>query len=279
MYGIFGKGNNILNCAVILPIYTLKLSKIEINSIKNNIKVLKKWDHVIISPKEISAEIKIFFKDYDFNFRVIEIDKKNFKSVTSYDQMLRKKWFYKLFESYSYILVTQTDVVIFKDELQKWIDLEYDYIGAPWIFKNKSGETSYFVGNGGVSLRKIKSFLSSFDSLRLLKCPNWYLEKRGVPRLSWRFIKYIFGTNKFSFFRKLHEDFFWSQLIPSTNKLFKVAPFEKAFEFAMEEFKENKTINCIQQMPFAIHAWEKHAPKEIYNEVLNFISKDDMTND
>ncbi len=275
MFGIFGKGNNILNCAVVLPIYTLKLSKIEINSIKNNIKILKKWDHVIISHKKISNELKIFFEDCDFNFKIIEIDNSNFKSVTSYDQMLRKKWFYKLFESYSYILVTQTDVVIFRDELQKWINLGYDYIGAPWIFKNKSGETSYFVGNGGVSLRKIESFLNSFDRLKLVKCPDWYLEKKGFPNLSWFFLKYIFGTNKFSPYRKLHEDFFWSQLIPSTNKAFKVAPFEKAFEFAIEEFKEKNIINHIHQIPFAIHAWEKNAPKEIYNKVLNLISKED----
>lgn len=259
------------HCAVILPIYNTRLSEIEFNSIKNNIEILRKWDHIIICPETMTLEVENFLKNFKFNYKLIKLKDYYFDSVTSYDQMLRKKWFYELFKDYSYILITQPDVVIFKDELEKWIKKNFDYIGAPWAIKNSIGEIKYFVGNGGVSLRKIKSFLDSYNKLRVLKCPDWYLEERGIPKRLFFIFKYIFGFNKLIFFKKLHEDFFWSQLIPSTNNDFYVAPPEIAFEFALENFESFENLN-IKNMPFAVHAWEKYASKDLFLKIKEFIS-------
>ena len=65
------------------------------------------------------------------------------------------------------MLIVQTDAWIFKDELQKWCNMEYDYIGAPWCHLCKNvhncnyeevADQKSIVGNGGLSLRYIKKF-------------------------------------------------------------------------------------------------------------------------
>src|SRR5690606_31898493 len=87
---------------------------------------------------------------------------------------------YRRFVAYEYMLICQTDVFVFRDELLQWCEKDYDYIGAPWIaskqhlltkvlfqitnfFKSrkKKKSTAHFfkVGNGGFSLRKVQTML------------------------------------------------------------------------------------------------------------------------
>lgn len=56
-------------------------------------------------------------------------------------------------------LIFQTDVVLFSDNIDQF--LEYDYVGAPWCFNHR-------VGNGGFSLRKVQTMI---DILKCIK-PN-----------------------------------------------------------------------------------------------------------
>ena len=263
----------IMSCVILLPIHKIELSINEIKSVQHNVKILKDWDHIIISPNEIIEDVKdIFTNSACKNIKYIGLSKKHFKSVTSYDQMLIKSWFYKLFMEYKYLLITQPDVIIFRDELRKWMGKEYDYIGAPWVINSKNSKESYYVGNGGISLRKIDSYIDSLKSLKLVKCPEWYLEIKKVPRIFMGIAKYCFGFNKLILFPKTHEDFFWSQLIPSTNIEFKVAPVEDSFKFAIETFKQDSHENIsIDSMPFAIHGWEKHASKELILKIESLI--------
>ncbi len=253
-----------MSCVVLLPIHQTDLSDNELYAIKHNFSTLNNWDHIIISPKTIVSEIKDIFEGCSpKNIKFIGLEDEHFKSVTSYDQMLLKRWFYEMFSNYEFLLITQTDVVIFRDELNEWIKKDYDYIGAPWIIKRKSGQEKYYVGNGGISLRKVISFMKSLDKLKILRCPKWYLESKNVPNFFMSFAQYSFGFNKFVFFSKTHEDFFWSQLIPSTNYDFKVASAGESFKFAIEKFREEDISNFLTNIPFAIHAWEKHSPEKI----------------
>ena len=264
-----------MSCVVILPVHKIDLSDIEKASIFHNISILRNWDHVILCPKSILNDVKLLFKQAlcsRLNFCALEDS--NFKSVTTYDQMLTKVDFYKMFEDYKYLLITQPDVVIFKDEVQYWIDKDIDYIGAPWIINFSKDKDNYYVGNGGVSLRNINSFINALNKLRILKCPHWYLQVKKVPSFFHRVAQYSFGFNLFLFFKKTHEDFFWSQLIPSSNKNFKVACIGDSFNFAIERFRKDDEINfSIENSPFAIHAWEKHAPKNVNSLIKKLISK------
>ena len=53
------------------------------------------------------------------------------------------------------------------------------------------------------------------------------------------------------------------QLIPSTNNDFKVASAGESFKFAIEKFREEDISNFLTNIPFAIHAWEKHSPEKL----------------
>jgi hypothetical protein len=59
------------------------------------------------------------------------------------------------------MLIYQLDAWVFKDDLMKWCNKGYDYIGAPWFEdfgSYEKGKKLWRVGNGGFSLRKIKYF-------------------------------------------------------------------------------------------------------------------------
>ena len=58
-----------------------------------------------------------------------------------------------MFSNYEFLLITQTDVVIFRDELNEWIKRDYDCYWRSLDYKRKSGQAvTYYVGNGGISL-------------------------------------------------------------------------------------------------------------------------------
>jgi hypothetical protein len=82
-------------------------------------------------------------------------------SSSMYNTMLKSLSFWEglLKMGCEHALIFQTDVVLFKDTIDDYLD--YDYVGAPW-------KDSFFgcrVGNGGFSLRRVETML------RLLTLP------------------------------------------------------------------------------------------------------------
>ena len=63
----------------------------------------------------------------------IIFENKNFTSRNSYSKLLLSSKFYERFSDYDYMLIYQLDCLIFSNDLKKWTDLNYDYIGAPWF--------------------------------------------------------------------------------------------------------------------------------------------------
>ena len=260
-------------CAVLIPIYTLNLSESELLAIRKNLSILSDWPQIVLAPLKLEDKIeKSLFSRINGDREYIYLDDKHFDDVTSYDQLLRQRWFYEMFTMFEYILLIQTDVIIFRDEVKDWIEKAYSYIGAPWVIDNGNENESYEVGNGGLSLRRIPDFLKALDKIALMKCPSWYLQKLGYPRLTHFFVQYLFGFNRWVWPRKIHEDFFWSQLIPSICKDFRVASTDDAFLFSIEVVPSTLSRNLFKQTPFGLHAWEKHLADVDQRFVLDFIS-------
>ena len=139
------------------------------------------------------------------------------------------------------------DGFVFSDRLVEFISKGYDYIGAPWL----EGEKLYkcnmrgigrinrflndalvsdvvYVGNGGVSLRKIPSFLNLLQQYRN-QADDW----NG------------------------NEDIFFSKMGLRHPDIFKVASIEDAIDFSFEtDVKKCWELNHMK-LPFACHAWEK----------------------
>jgi hypothetical protein len=260
------------NCVVLLPIYTVNLSDSELLATRKNLDILSDWPQVILAPLKLEDKIEqSLFSGISGDREYIYLEDKHFDNITSYDQLLRHRWFYELFTAYEYMLLIQTDVVVFRDELNTWIEKAFSYIGAPWVVINGNEHETYQVGNGGLSLRRIPDFLMALDKIALMRCPNWYLKKLGYPWWSHFIVRYLFGFNRWVWPKKTHEDFFWSQLIPSTCKDFRIASSDEAFLFSIEVVPGISSKKISEQTPFGLHAWEKHLSGDDRNYVLDFI--------
>jgi len=230
--------------AVVIPIYKSELTEYEKVSLDRCLQVLGTHPIIVIAPDELSVET-IHSLTANNNIAVEQFDNSYFKNVDSYSKLLLLPDFYRRFTCYKYILIYQLDAFVFSDSLLEWCSLGYDYIGAPWInietpdlFFNRGigkylrliGITPKKVGNGGFSLRKIRSALI-------------VLMIMGDFTRRW-------PTN---------EDIFWSIEVPKYSLgFFKIpdASLAKKFSIELEPkqcFKDNGNI-----LPFGCHAWEKY---------------------
>ena len=139
---------------VVIPIYKPVPDKLEKLSFEQCINVLP-YPISIVAPTSLDVS---YYKQKSKQIFIQRFDDDFFTSINSYNKLLLSKIFYKRFENFNYMLIHQLDAYVFKDELAFWCSNGYDYIGAPWFedFKDK-GEELWKVGNGGFSLRNIKS--------------------------------------------------------------------------------------------------------------------------
>lgn len=224
--------------AVVIPVYKENLNKTELASLNQTGKILNNFPVILVMPDDLNAAsyLKVIP-----DAKIERFARKYFGSIKGYNSLLLSKAFYQRFNQYKYILLTQLDVWVFEDQFQKWIDKDYDYIGAPWLElppKQKAinllpmGQMMLGkVGNGGFSLRKISSHI------------------RIAGKLSW--ISWVFRKN---------EDFFWSIIVPDIYKSYKIPSLNEALYFAFELAPERAYEMTDHTLPFGVHAWEKHNP-------------------
>ena len=254
---------------IVTPVYKKEISENEYLSIKSVRQHLDAYDRVIVAPKK-------FLNDYEFidtwkayGYKIYFLDNSFFLNVSTYNQMMMNKAFYQQFFNYEYMLIAQLDVLIFSNSLDYWMEKELDYVGAPWIIKDFHGIRFNFAGNGGLSLRKIDTFVAVFESNQFFKKVENYallpLESRlkNISILAFIFKLKLtkYTTHLFRFLYKGQEDYFWTYYAPFFLQEFKVANLEDSLAFAFERYPEF----CFEQnnhcMPFGVHAWEKHNPK------------------
>lgn len=210
--------------AIIIPIYKDKLTPLEEVSFDRALKVfMGKYQIILVAPNKIKDSLS---KKY-VNLHVCYVDDVHMDSIQGYNRMMLDVAFYKLFEDYEYILIYQLDAYVFSDQLMYFCDLGYDYIGAPWIedriyIDTKCNIKKSQVGNGGFSLRKVRSFINLLNS------------NTDIINYDW------------------NEDLYYS-----TNSKIKIAPFHIALEFAFE----SNVRKCFEmndcKLPFGCHAWHK----------------------
>ena len=236
--------------AVIVPIYKQKLDVLEDLSLKHSLNILYKREKYFICPKNLDTSY--YREQYDLT-SYIEFDETYFNSLIAYSDLMMSRSFYERFSSYDFILILQTDAIILNDDLDYWMNEPYDYIGAPWpdgihikinisrfLFHRK--KFTFYVGNGGLSLRRVNKILLIIDELENVKQK---LVKKG----------YL-------------EDFFFG-LAGSLSKDFKIPNQAVASRFSLELkpsyfFKLNGG-----NLPMGGHAWWKHEP-EFWREHIPF---------
>ncbi len=267
--------NKLLSCAVITPIYKSfsDLTNEELINLQSSCKYLNKFPHILFGSETLDWEEYIeFYKSWKITLHIKYFASKYFIEVKGYNELLKTFQFYEQFKAYQYILIFQTDAHVFKDELQFWIDKNYDYIGAPWFNKqaNNNKENQFAgVGNGGFCLRNIQSTIRILKRVkRLSALRNCWFKSHLQSLVRFEiFISYFKNYFKIKDTKLvsdllitpyINEDHYLSQTLANIFSDYKVALVADAVKFSFEVnpaflYKLNN-----EQLPFGCHAWEKY---------------------
>jgi hypothetical protein len=202
-----------------------------------------------------------------------------FGSAIANTRLMLSKEFYETFVDYQYILLYQLDALVFSDQLLEWCESDLDYIGAPWLKCDDSPWVSIArVGNGGLSLRKIESFLKVLNSDRYWIDPEvyWasycaenprYVQYLNYPRKYYKKIKLFNNVRRELAAWHLHpdgtrnEDHFWSDDAIRYYPHFRVASVETGLKFSFDVAPRLCFELNGRHLPFGCHAWPRYDRK------------------
>lgn len=250
---------------VVIPLYTERLTDKNEKSFLHNIEVLSRYPIVLLLPNGVSAD---YYTSRCPKAEVVRVDEgwlgcKN--GIAGYNQMMLSEEFYKLFTDTEYILICQTDVWIFRDELEQWCDRGYDYIGGPWPKRpiyNQPLIRHYLklrrwlfgrrrrllrqmgfnqVGNGGLSLRRVDAFIRSCGANR--EHIDYFKRNRGML---------------------FNEDWYWS-IVPKDIHRPKL---KEALGFAFDIRPEMCYQLSEGRLPFGCHGWFKRRNYHFWQPII-----------
>lgn len=213
-------------CAIIVPVYKSQIKKIEYESLKQLVNVVNNaYQIILVYPEGLYWQ---YYRNIlNYNFGLLELNSQYFQSVWTYNLLCQRYEFYELFRDYKYMLIYQLDGWIFYNDIDKFCKMNYDYIGSPWKAEK------YNVGNGGVSLRKISTFID--------------VCKQITP-----------SNRKF-------EDFLFSE---DYSNMLNIAPLDIAIQFSLCEDPEYFWNKLKKDTPMCVHD-----TKNIFWRIKNLIHK------
>lgn len=245
------------NCAVVIPVYKESLDAEEFFSVNYSLRQLIGHDIHWVAPKSL-----------DMSYYIEKFQAKNlqrfedgfFKNIQGYNRLLVSVNFYQQFRDYEFMLVYQPDAIILKPELKFWLDKPYDYIGAPWpsgysldiniskFSKAEAIKCTAFVGNGGLSLRRINACVALISEFKDVS-DTWYNMGHA-------------------------EDLFFSLLGSTLSESFKIPNMAISARFShdIDPIYLQKIISY--ELPFGVHAWSKYEKKYWQNIFKNKLKID-----
>lgn len=259
---------------VVIPMYTLSLSEIELVALRQCFKVLGHHDIAIVKPKSLDLSPLAGMIGGTPHYREEEFDDRFFAGREGYNRLMLSTDLYERFIDSRYIFIHQTDVYVFTDALERWCQQGYDYIGAPWLpavgdvsgwnlpqravymvrralgkFKSPYHgiNLKYLVGNGGCSLRHTKHFLEA------------------ATKLADAFALTASDASNHENF----EDVVWSvrvnHLSPGT---LAIAPYQEAVFFSVESHPSMAMRLTGNQLPMATHAFARRRNRGFWKRYI-----------
>lgn len=254
-------------CAIVIPVYRELSDKYEELSFRQCLKILHNYPIFLLTHKNLPlSSYERIAAEYGIRLEQVFFDASFFTGIAGYNRLMKSKQLYKSFDSYKYVLIYQLDAFVFKDELEYWCSLGYDYIGAPWIANGKGEllEKKYWkVGNGGLSLRKVSYCLKVLSWKWPVLTYSYYKNIKYLP--------YILGwENNMHYFLNstINEDgIFGGLLTPSYINPHLPSP-QEAFYFAFEKLPSYTYRLCNHQLPFGCHAFCKYEYESFWKKYI-----------
>lgn len=261
-----------VDVTVMIPIYKTELQPHEQAALKQMGNMFVDRDVAIVCPETLDlAPLQGFMGT---NWRVERFDPNFFAGRKGYNRLMLSEELYQRFERSTYLLVCQTDVWVFKDNLDKWCNSGFDYIGAPWLpapdeitgwnlpqrmvyqARRLWGRVvlgfhpinlKWKVGNGGFSLRKVNAMIA------VIRSHSEVLEKIAEQ-----------GHHVECF-----EDVFWgvgvNQRWPGT---LQIPDAKIAAQFAVEGHPDMAMRLTDGQLPMGAHAFQKKRNYKIWRKYI-----------
>lgn len=166
-----------MSCCIVIPVYQALHSPLEIVSFLQ-LKRLHTYEVYLVAPDSLQIDS---FRNIWPQIEVERFDDNFFKSISSYNKLMLSREFYQRFlNKFNWMLIHQLDAFLFKNNLNDFCQMPYDYYGAPWrpaqlirpgiecprLLKVLGKRIS--VGNGGLSLRKLESVIDLIQEKKLI---------------------------------------------------------------------------------------------------------------
>jgi hypothetical protein len=242
--------------AVVVPVYRSALDAEEAVSLDSTFRVLGAHHLVMVKPEGLDTGAL----EARYPWKGIEtFEPGYFTSIQGYNRLLLSTGFYQRFLGSRFLLICQLDVFVFRDDLARWVEAGYDYVGAPWVsstpFSNGVHwakmalsklvlgvqdkvyryETRERVGNGGFSLRDVATHHRL--SVEMRPHIEHYLRNQG--------------THHF------HEDIFWSVEPSKKGFAHRTPAVAEAISFSWDINPARLYRMSGGRLPMAAHGWYK----------------------
>lgn len=263
-----------MSIVIVIPVYK-NPDEDELISLRRCCQVLSRYEMSLVCPNGFDTSVyHAPWDEYGLVLKEDWFDARFFKNIAGYNRLLLSEEFYARFAEYDYMLIYQPDAYVFEDRLEEWCNKEYDYVGAPIFgsftdmeFHRNKGR----VGNGGLSLRKIKAYIDYFQGRKNVIL-NRSIAQRIALKKKWytRWLVWILMAcgwrNKpksFAAHHKYNEDDFWSGKLCGTNYELSKPSIREAMDFAFERFPQ-ELYGITGHLPFGAHAWKKYEYEEFW---------------
>ncbi len=232
--------DNAPSLVITVPVYKPRLNLLEQFSVDRLVATAVGRVIVFCAPQGLALD---YYRSRYPALRAERFDDGFFASIAGYNALLLSAAFYQRFADFDYLLVSQTDALLLKDDLDDWMRRGHDYIGAPWphgmsltLGAGAGGgggaqKIQAFVGNGGFSLRAVRNSIA-------------ILRDAAALHDFWRA-------------RALNEDCFFAFAGVMTDQ-FSVPGAEVASRFALELEPARFYAANGDTLPTGCHAWWKY---------------------
>jgi hypothetical protein len=257
--------------AVVVPVYRAELTPDEQVSLGQLRSVLGAYDTFLLAPRGLELELGL---------PVVRFAPRYFHGRRGWTELEVSPVLYEAFEDYEFVLVHQLDCLVFRDELREWCARGYDYIGAPWVRIGNDGSVTFHgVGNGGFSLRRVRSCLRAAKAARRLDrraSDRLHYAARVARRLPPRVTtaaRTLARTRRLTQLREraataldqtlvevkpFAGDKFWAHEAPRLVPGFAIPPAEEAVRFSIDTHPEYWLERTGGAIPFGCHGWPRN---------------------
>lgn len=234
---------------VVIPVIAEKPSELEIISLDQTLAVLHRFPITFMARTELDMT---WYEDYCRGKATVFVERFHWTGYKTFIDLMLSPLFYKRFRAYEYMLICHLDAFVFRDELEEWCQLGYDYTGAvvynpslwnqPTLARRLTGFTNpEYYANGGFALKKIASFHKLTSKFK------YYIKLH-------QFLQKVRGVTAF------YDDLFVTQHFPKLSAIFRMPPKSLAQRFGAdymtkEEVQLPFTNEDNSTLPFGVHGW------------------------